>query len=176
MINVAHIISIEEHLDNIRGRYGVLFTLTGGEKRVFYYVNLDDIEDCDEDLKMELESIKQQLLDGSLGTEAEEIAPEKPTEQSPVFKTKVEMPVVLDSESIGICRLLCPCCDNIYVHLEAAKIVSGYADYAVHNKTKGGAVVIKGYCENGCTFNIFLGQHEGNTFVFAQEADRAPVS
>lgn len=68
--------------------------------------------------------------------------------------------------------LFCPICGCEWTHLEVTKYISGEDNYKAHPEVRGGVIKIGGWCEDGCGFDVFLGQHKGTTHVWAEESIR----
>ena len=48
-------------------------------------------------------------------------------------------------------------------------VVKGCDDYAAHCHVRGNVIALPGYCERGCRFVVYIGQHKGNTHVWAED-------
>lgn len=79
------------------------------------------------------------------------------------------------------CRVLCPCCENTYVHL-ANVVVNQGGDITTINKDgtafqeglasgRGTNIKIGMWCESGHGFALGFQFHKGQTFVSCGEAD-----
>lgn len=58
--------------------------------------------------------------------------------------------------------LICPLCGcgNIH-HISTTFVRDGGDSYKAHSKVRGDTIVIPGFCEAGCRFNLFIGSHKG---------------
>lgn len=66
-------------------------------------------------------------------------------------------------------RLNCPKCGFRCVHFNGDfKTVPGKDNYESGTGYRGNAWVIRGYCENGCEFEICFCAHKGDIYVFAR--------
>jgi hypothetical protein len=77
-------------------------------------------------------------------------------------------------------RVLCPKCGDEYVQLSEPTIIEGKDAYATKTGVRGDVIKIEGKCAGGHRFDLCLGYHKGETFIFAQTyvdaADLAPKS
>lgn len=76
------------------------------------------------------------------------------------------MSIFYDKNSIR-----CPNCESmgdtgLYTHVSSAKIVNGNDNYEAGWEGRGDLTVIRFYCEAGHTWELCIGFHKGNSYLF----------
>lgn len=87
-----------------------------------------------------------------------------------------EYDVKIGGEEVPFDNILsCPICGCQWTHLEVTEYISGEDDYKAHPNVRGDVIKIWGWCEDGCGFDVFLGQHKGFTHVWAQKSPNKKI-
>ena len=73
-----------------------------------------------------------------------------------------------ETDNQGHSLLLCPACEFDYVHFGAPIVEAGNDNYEASWPGRGDLLRIPCYCEDGHTFDICLGFHKGNSWMFTR--------
>lgn len=89
--------------------------------------------------------------------------PDKTAEMLP-FKTD-------EGYTLGDC-IMCPICDFNYNHVRAMETIPGNDNYEAGWTGRGDLIVIQMECESGHKWELCIGFHKGQNFIFARKAKR----
>jgi len=81
-----------------------------------------------------------------------------------------QLPFTTDTEDCleNHLAITCPLCAHNYVHFEHPTYYNGDDDYKTQSGVRGDLILIPFWGECGHVFNVCVGYHKGNSYIFTQ--------
>lgn len=92
----------------------------------------------------------------------------------PDYTQRDTRPFVLSGPSGLEGAINCPVCGFDYTHVSDVNVIPGFDDYRATRKVRGDVIKISMYCESRHTFDVMIGFHKGQNYVWCEPTGEIP--